>query len=86
VSGPAAQNPRAKGSNQSTAPPDGRQRTRVFDRKLDAERYLTGVETSKLVGTYIDPKLARLTVGEWAGSVACGPERREPLPEQGFSR
>jgi integrase len=46
--------------------PAGKQKVKVFDRKLDAERFLTGVESTKLVGSYIDPGLARLTVGVWA--------------------
>ena len=43
--------------------PSGGQRKRSFPRKIDAERYLTTVESSKLVGSYIDPVLAQLTVG-----------------------
>ena len=46
--------------------PDGRERSRTFDRKSDAERFLTGVEHSKLVGTYIDPRAGRMTFGEYA--------------------
>jgi integrase len=43
--------------------PAGRQRTRTFNRRLDAERFLTSVESAKLTGTYIDPARARTTVG-----------------------
>ncbi|HEY2299945.1 MAG TPA: hypothetical protein VGH43_19640 [Jatrophihabitans sp.] len=46
--------------------PAGLQHTRTFNRKVDAERYLTTTEASKLAGTYIDPAAARLTVGLWA--------------------
>ncbi len=35
--------------------PDGRPRSKVFARKLDAERFLATVETDKLRGTYLDP-------------------------------
>ncbi len=42
------------------------QHKRTFTRKLDAERYLTGVEHSQLIGTYVDPARSRLTVGEWS--------------------
>src|SRR5919199_1290386 len=38
--------------------PAGRQRVKVFDRKVDAERYLTTVESAKMVGAYVDPALA----------------------------
>lgn len=46
--------------------PSGKQRSKSFTRKVDAERFITGVENSKIVGTYIDPTRARLTVGEWS--------------------
>lgn len=46
--------------------PDGKQTTKTFDRKVDATNYLTGVESTKLTGSYIDPTRARLTVGDWA--------------------
>lgn len=46
--------------------PDGRQRNKSFPRKIDAERFLTTIESSKVTGTYLDPGLARLTVGEWS--------------------
>jgi integrase len=46
--------------------PDGRQRNKTFTRKADAERFLTTVESAKLVGSYTDPSLARLTIGEWS--------------------
>lgn len=46
--------------------PEGRQRNRTFDRKLDAERFLTSVSSTKLAGTFVDPARARATVGEMA--------------------
>lgn len=45
--------------------PDGRWRAKHFARKIDAERFLTTVESSKLRGTYIDPD-DRTTVAEYA--------------------
>ncbi|MFN2562658.1 MAG: tyrosine-type recombinase/integrase [Jatrophihabitans sp.] len=38
--------------------PTAAQRTKVFDRRVDAERYLTKVDASKLVGGYVDPRAA----------------------------
>ena len=35
--------------------PSGRERKRSFDRKTDAQRFLVGVEDSKLRGAYVDP-------------------------------
>jgi integrase len=46
--------------------PAGREHARHFRRKIDAERWLASTETSKARGEWIDPALARMTVGEWA--------------------
>ncbi|HEX3827210.1 MAG TPA: site-specific integrase [Sporichthyaceae bacterium] len=46
--------------------PAGQQRTKSFERRVDAERFLTGIESSKITGSYIDPVRARLSVGEWS--------------------
>lgn len=46
--------------------PDGREKSKTFDRKADAERFLTGVEHSKLVGSYVDPDAGRITFGAYA--------------------
>lgn len=40
--------------------PAGTQLVKVFDRKLDAERFLTTVEASKISGSYIDAKRASI--------------------------
>jgi integrase len=46
--------------------PDGRERARTFTRKVDAERFLIGVEDSKLRGAYVDPAAGRIGVADWA--------------------
>ena len=46
--------------------PAGDQRNKTFARKVDAERFLASVESAKVTGTYVDPSLAKVTVGEWA--------------------
>src|SRR4051812_12425611 len=46
--------------------PAGAQRKKTFRRKIDAERFLTGIENAKVIGTYLDPTLAQVTVGAWA--------------------
>jgi integrase len=43
----------------------GREHSRHFDRKVDAQRWLDGVTASIVAGTYIDPALTRVTVAEW---------------------
>lgn len=48
-----------------TRGPDGRQRSKTFRRKTDAERWLTGQEASKLGGTWIDPAQAKVKYGDW---------------------
>jgi integrase len=52
--------------------PAGKQRVKVFDRKVDAEKYLTTVEASKLTGAYVDPSRARVTVETMAGRWLAG--------------
>lgn len=51
--------------------PDGKSRSKVFKRKLDAERHLTSVQHAVLVGSYVDPAAGKVTfqsyATEWAG-------------------
>jgi integrase len=44
----------------------GREVSRTFRRKIDAETWLTTVEGGKLTGTAVDPRRGRITWGEWA--------------------
>lgn len=43
-----------------------RQRKRTFDRKVDAQRFASSVETDLVRGEWIDPKRGREMFGEWA--------------------
>jgi integrase len=45
--------------------PDGRERSRTFTRRVDAERFLATVEVDKARGSWTDPQAARLTFAEW---------------------
>ncbi len=45
--------------------PDGASRSRTFERRVDAEQFLTTVEASKLGGAYIDQAAGRVTLAEW---------------------
>jgi integrase len=47
-------------------PETGKERTETFRLKRDAERRLTEVEASKLIGSYVDPRAGQVTVGAWA--------------------
>jgi integrase len=46
--------------------PSGRERSKHFDRKADAQRWLGQVEQSKARGEWIDPASGRITFAEWA--------------------
>jgi integrase len=46
--------------------PDGRERSRVFARKGDAEKYLSTIEVSKIRGEWIDQALGKTTFGDYA--------------------
>lgn len=52
--------------------PTGRQRTRSFARKIDAQRFLTTVEADMLRGSYVDPTAGRITFRELAEQWAAG--------------
>jgi hypothetical protein len=61
--------------------PDGNQRNKTFARKVDADRFLTTVESSKITGTFVDPSRSRVTFSEmaskWTASkVGLKPSRR----------
>jgi len=43
----------------------GRERSRTFDRKIDAERFIAGQETAKAKGEWLDPASARTRVNEF---------------------
>jgi len=46
--------------------PDGVQHARHFDKKTDADRWLTTMEASKLDGSYVDPMAGKQTFGALA--------------------
>jgi integrase len=46
--------------------PDKRERTKTFSRKIDAEKFLTSIEHSKLAGTYVDPAAGKTTFRDFA--------------------
>lgn len=65
--------------------PGGEQRTKTFDRRVDAERYLTTIESSKLSGSYIDPTRSRVTVGEWADRWLAGQAHLKPSTRERYA-
>ena len=45
--------------------PDGKERSKSFRRKIDGDRFLAQIEVDKSRGDWVDPRLGRITLGEW---------------------
>jgi integrase len=45
--------------------PDGKERSKSFGRKIDAENFLSTTQVSKLQGTFVDPRAGRVTFEDW---------------------
>ncbi len=58
--------------------PSGRERSKHFDRKVDAQRWLTQAEASKATGDWIDPVSGRITFAEWATTWLATKASRKP--------
>lgn len=62
---------------------DGRQLSKSFDRKVDAERFLTTMEASKLRGDWVDPALGRRQFREvaleWQAAQIHRPSTRQQV-------
>jgi len=58
--------------------PDGRERSRTFTRKIDAERFLAKTETDKLRGTWLDPANGKVTYEEWAEQYFASSVHKRP--------
>lgn len=63
--------------------PDGRERSKTFRRKLDAQRWLDDVTADLRTGRYVDPRAGRVTLGafagQWLGSQTFDPLTRETV-------
>jgi integrase len=46
--------------------PDGRERSRTFARRSDAERFMHSIEHRKATGGYTDPDLGKTRLSDWA--------------------
>lgn len=58
--------------------PDGRERSRSFDRKVDAQRWLDEQTAAMVTGRWIDPNARKVTVGEWCEDWLAGYQSRRP--------
>ena len=56
---------------------DGKQRSKSFDRKADAQRFLATVEADQLRGTYVDPRAGKITLNEYAETFMAAQVWRE---------
>lgn len=45
--------------------PDGRERSKTSSKKADAERFLAEIEVSKGRGSWVDPRMGRVTFGDF---------------------
>ena len=63
--------------------PSGEHRSKSFNRKVDAERFLATVESPRSPGSFVDPTLAKVTVGEWSKRWLAGQTHVKPTT---FSR
>jgi len=45
--------------------PDGRERSKTFPRKIEAERWLVEQEAAKATGQWVDPRAGRVFYQEW---------------------
>ena len=58
--------------------PSGREVTKAFDRKIDAQRWLDEQTVALVRGNYVHPQAGRVTVGEWAESWLAGRSHLKP--------
>lgn len=61
--------------------PEGHERARHFDRKVDAERWLATQQADVARGAWVDPALGRMTFGEWADRWQAGLTGLRPTTE-----
>jgi integrase len=58
--------------------PNGRERSKTFQRKIDAERFLATTQTDLLRGSYVDPNAGRVTFTEYAERWRIGQVQHSP--------
>ena len=64
--------------------PDGRERSKSFARRTDAEHFLAQVEVDKTRGSWIDPDLATLPFNEWADRWLRSTTHLKPKTQYGY--
>lgn len=66
--------------------PLGRQHSRTFTRKADAERFLVEMEADKVRGLWIDPRAADMPLEAWVGEFLQLARRLSPTSLQTYRR
>jgi hypothetical protein len=66
--------------------PDGRERSRSFDRKVDAERWVVETQAQLNRGNVIDPRAGQITLAEYAGQWQAAQMYRPSTAEVTASR
>ena len=64
--------------------PDGRERSRTFTRRTDAERFLAQVEVDKARGSWVDPTRAHVLFGDWAERWLATTTHLKPKTRAGY--
>jgi integrase len=57
---------------------EGKEHSKHFSRKIDAQRWLDAVITTVVTGTYTDPKAGRVTIDVWADVWLAGQTHLKP--------
>src|SRR5687768_8789007 len=65
--------------------PAGREHSRHFRRKLDAERWLAVIEIAKSRGEWVDPALSRVAVGAWSKQWLAAQAHLKPTTRNRYS-
>ena len=66
--------------------PTGRQRSRTFVRKADADRFIHEVEVDKTRGAWIDPREADISVAAWSAQFLSLCRRLSPTTVDTYRR
>lgn len=66
--------------------PAGRSRSRTFDRKADAERFLASSSTDMERGAWVDPRLGKITLAAWTAEYLATAANLRPLTLQTYRR
>ncbi len=64
--------------------PTGRQRSKSFGRKIDAQRYSNSIETDVQRRDWIDPRNAKESFGDWANRWLATTTHLKPTTQQGY--